>query len=50
MQVSELKQWQKRAESEEEIRRQARIKINKLQRIIEEAQKDRERLGINVQE
>jgi chromosome segregation ATPase len=50
MQVSELKQWQKRAESEEEMRRQAGIKINELQRIIEEAQKDRERLGIDVQE
>lgn len=50
MQTRELKQWQKRAESEEEMRRQAEININELQRIIEEAQTDRERLGIDVQE
>jgi hypothetical protein len=30
MQIRELKQWQKRAKSEEEIRRQAKININKL--------------------
>jgi predicted Holliday junction resolvase-like endonuclease len=30
IQTRELKQWQKRAESEEEIRRQAEIKINEL--------------------
>jgi chromosome segregation ATPase len=32
------------------MRRQAEIKINKLQISIEEAQKDRERLGADVQE
>ena len=33
----------------EELRQQAEIKANELQRIIEEAHEDRERLGIDVQ-
>jgi len=49
MQTRELEQWEKRAEVKEEMRRQAEIKTNELHRIIEEAHKDRERLGIDVQ-
>lgn len=49
-QSKEIEQWQKRAESEEEMRRQADITINNLQRTIEEAQKDIGKLGVNVQE
>jgi hypothetical protein len=50
MQTRELEQWRQRAESEEEMRRQAEIKINELQKSIQKAQKDRERLGVDVQE
>lgn len=49
MQTGELEQWQKRAESKEEMIQQAETKINELQKIIEEAQRDRERLGIDVE-
>jgi hypothetical protein len=34
MQVDELKQWQDQADSEAEMRWQAEMKINKLERII----------------
>ncbi|KAG9230080.1 hypothetical protein BJ875DRAFT_385931 [Amylocarpus encephaloides] len=50
MQTSELEQWQQRAQSEVEMRRQTELKINELQINIQEAQKDRERLGVDVQE
>jgi predicted Holliday junction resolvase-like endonuclease len=50
MQTRELKQWQKRAKSEEGMRRQAELKINELQGIIEDAHTDKERLVINIQE
>lgn len=50
MQTRELEQWQQRARSEEDMRRQAELKINELQISIQEAQKDRERLGIDIQQ
>lgn len=50
MQTRELEQWQQQAQLEEEMRRQAELKINELQISIQEAQKDRERLGVDVQE
>jgi endoglucanase Acf2 len=50
MQVDELKQWQDRADSEAEMRWQAEMKINELERIIQVAQKDNQRLEIEVQE
>jgi len=50
MQVDELKQWQDQANSEAEMRWQAEMKINELERIIQVAQKDNQRLEIEVQE
>lgn len=48
MQTRELMQQQKQAKSEEGIRQQAKLKINKLQRIIEDAYTNKERLVINI--
>ena len=50
MQVGELKQWQNLANSEAEMRWQAEKKINELERIIQAAEKDNQRLKIEVQE